>query len=168
MFRFSLPEILKALSFGVAFLALTYVIQATGKGKTKFIALGFSVFLFSVATFFWYPSVHLGSSNWWERTPWKQIVIYILMMAGIWCSILNKAILDRKKKRRKPREKESAEGIPLEIDRWDFIRPLLVSWCTYSFLYSQIGEGILDFANIVLIIQTGFCAETVVGKRQLP
>jgi hypothetical protein len=145
---------LAALTLSLPLLVLVYAIQGYEKSKTiRVILIVLCCLMFSITAFFWYPETHLGTVNWWEEAPWKQTIMYILMILGMELSVLNKAI-----------EKRKNIGSTLKIDKWNLLRPLLLSWITYGVLNSQIGDGSLNVASVILSIQTGFVWETVVGR----
>jgi MFS family permease len=117
---------------------------------------------FFATVYLFFPNQVLGEDSFWNRTPWKQLIIYGVMALGMVASVLNDAIKERKKKL----AKGGSPRIKLKLDNWDIVQPLLVSFLTFGFLFGQIGSVALSVANLTVSFQTGFFWHVIIGNRR--
>src|SRR5437016_3047773 len=133
---------LNIIMLGLPWCLSLYAIQKRNLTKTIQIVLLFtSLVWFVAAGYILHAGVFLGSDEWWQRTPWKQMFMFVLMILGMLSSVLNAAIQERHADMRKLRENEKKRNFRLKIDRWDFVQPFLLSIITFGVLHSQIGNG---------------------------
>ncbi len=153
-----------ALGFPVG---LLLICRATSKIGRPWRLLGLilgSALLLGVAYFIATPKA-LSDDVWCNRSPWKEGLLLITMLAGMAARSLDQAIELRSRqmaqlqdtgtRRRKPR---------LRLDSWDFSRPFLVALPTFGGLLGQIDDQDLGWVLITLAFQTGFFWQTVLKK----
>jgi len=163
---FSLIEFLSALLLGVPTVTAVFILQSRRFTILARVALVVCcIILFAVFAWLLHPAIQLASAEWWERSPWRHMIMYSLMMVGVCASILNKAIEERRREISRLKVSDEKTKIRIRLDGWDFVKGFLLSWITYSCLISQIGKSSLSVATAVIGIQTGFFWETVVGKQ---
>jgi hypothetical protein len=168
MLTFSVLDSVTALLLGTPVLLAVYLIQRTrvNRGLTIVIAVA----LYAIIAWLFYPVQHQDDAlPWYQTTPYKHLIGYLLMLLGMWASVLDKSISERRASTRdtlKQRMGKGATGshVALRFDRWDFVQPFLYSWFTYNALISHLNSGLLDPATCILSIQTGFCWETIVNR----
>jgi hypothetical protein len=120
---------------------------------------------FVIAAFILRTQVFMGGSPWWQETPWKQIIMFALMLLGMLVSVLNVAIKSRRDEQRRLAAAGKDAKIGLKIDKWDAFQPFLFSLVAFSVLHAQIGGGALSVANAALSFETGFLWQTIVDKQ---
>ena len=120
---------------------------------------------FVIDAFAMRSGVFLGSSNWWQNSPWRGLIMFALMLAGMEVRVLNSAIIIMRADNAKLKAQGKSQNARLKIDRWDLFQPAIFSLLTFSVLYGQIGNGALSVASISLSFETGFLWQTVVGKQ---
>lgn len=116
--------------------------------------------VFGIFTF-WSSDVFLSESSWYERSPYRELMILGLMMMGMASRILSVAIEERKAKISNLRPEEKRPGI--QLDKWDFIYPLLSSIICFGVILEAVGDQILTLTTIMLSFQNGFFWQTVIN-----
>src|SRR5262249_31563956 len=100
--------------------------------------------------------VFLGDSSanapLYDTSPWKEIILFGLMIFGMAARTLSLAIEQRRRAKGKPHE--------LDIDVWDFVYPFLVSFITFGAIMGQIGSSPLSLTSMVIAFQNGFFWQT--------
>jgi hypothetical protein len=105
----------------------------------------------------------LSDERWYDRTPYREILLFLLMLAGMIARYFTRLIEERRNQiatttsRKKPR---------LDFDLWEFSYPLFISVITFGVLMAQIGDESLSLADVTLSFQTGFFWQTVLGAVQ--
>jgi hypothetical protein len=114
----------------------------------------------TVTLFLGYPGpVHLGSQHWYDTSPTRELLLFALMLAGMASRVLSLAIEQHKL--------GSAPAANLQINRWDFIYPMLFAVPTFGALLSQLNAEVLSLPNVILAFQTGFFWQTILKKSEL-
>jgi len=166
MYQFSFLDFVAALILGIPIIAAAGVLQA--RRFTVLIKAGLVILCIIVLlalSWMLHPSTPMAPDKWWDRNPLRHLVFYVLMMLGIFGSILNKAIEERRNQASKLDSANESAKIPLRLDGWDFVRGALLSWLTYAAVISQIGNGSVSFPTVLIAVQTGFVWETIAAKR---
>src|SRR5262245_10960085 len=75
----------------------------------------------------------LGSSRLIDQTPYRELILFALMLVGMAARVLSLAI---------ERRKVTATGPfgPVAVDRWEFVYPMLFAVPTFGALLSQIPD----------------------------
>ena len=95
-----------------------------------------------------------------DRSPVREIIIFLMMSLGIAARVLSKAIEERKK----ASASETLKGV-LAVDRWDFLYPFLMSFMTFGVIYQQLSGSVVSIASMTLAFQNGFFWQTVIKAR---
>jgi hypothetical protein len=102
---------------------------------------------------------------WYDNTPVREIILFVVMLLGTVARYITKAIEERRTKILALRETGKPFEKPgLEWDTWEFSYPLFVSIVTFGALLSQVKEPSLSLASIVLGFQTGFFWQTILAS----
>jgi hypothetical protein len=88
-----------------------------------------------------------------DETPFKELILFALMLCGMVCRVLSLAI--------EKRRAAAGEPIPLRVDKWEFVHPLLFAVPTFGALLSQVSDDALRLTSLVLAFQTGFFWQTI-------
>ena len=108
----------------------------------------------------------LGGEAWYQLEPYSWILVYIVMLLGMFVSVLTKAIDKRKAKIAQYAKVEEKKQVELSIDVYDFIYPFLLSFLTFGTVYSQLEENQMAFTSFILAFQTGFFWDTIVNSMK--
>ncbi len=109
--------------------------------------------------------IMLSDVSWFDRSPWKESVLLLTMLAGMAARSLDQAIEIRSQRIAQLRAAGKLRRKPkLRLDRWEFSRPFLVALPTFGGLLGQIGAQALGWVLVVLAFQTGFFWQTVLTK----
>jgi hypothetical protein len=143
--------------------AVALIVSSVFSGFSKKIKtlLGIIAAIFCLLSFLSWP-VFLGSEAWFDRSPWKQLLLFLLMIAGMVCRTVSQAI-----ELRREIPASTRAGAPLSIDKWDLVYPFLVSFLTFGAIMAQIGSQIISLPALVFAFQNGFFWQTLIG-RPLP
>jgi hypothetical protein len=102
--------------------------------------------------------VHLGSQTWYDTSPNRELLLFALMLLGMVARVISLAIEQHKL--------SSAPVANLQINRWDFIYPMLFAVPTFGALLSQLNAEVLSLPNVILAFQTGFFWQTILKKSE--
>ena len=107
----------------------------------------------------------LGEVAWYDRFPYREIILFLIMLTGMVARTLTLAIERRRKVIAQLSEGGAQFEKPgLDLDVWEFSYPFLVSVLTFGGLLSQIGDEQLSLLVLVLAFQTGFFWQTVLKR----
>jgi len=107
----------------------------------------------------------LGSTIWYNRSPYKEICFLLFMLLGMVVRYFAFAIEQRRDKIAELRKTGQADPrIGLQFDAWEFSYPLLFSVVTFGGLLGQVKDGDLTVANVMLSFQSGFFWQTLLKK----
>jgi hypothetical protein len=95
-------------------------------------------------------------ASWWNNSPYRELILFALMLVGMVARVLSVAIESRKT------NKEAG----LSVDRWVFVYPMLFAVPTFGALLSQIQTEVLALTHVVLAFQTGFFWQTILKKGE--
>jgi len=93
----------------------------------------------------------ITKGDFFDRIPWLEIALYFIMLMGMASKYLFDAIGD--KKRRK-----------IKFNKWQFIKPFLISPMIFGVVYSTIPETTSTFLLLIFAYQNGFFWHTVLYK----
>ena len=129
------------------------------KTKTVIAVIGLVVLL---PSFFLSPAkiITLGPEDWYEKSPWKEVILFVMMIAGMVARTLSQAI---EQYRKKLKRKGAPQG--LDIDKWDFVYPFLVSFLTFGAIVAQAGAQALSLTTLVFAFQNGFFWQTLIKRE---
>lgn len=129
------------------------------------LGLGFAA-LCGVSLWFFREPVFLREADeWWKASPWREIVLFGSMIAGMTARYLT--VLIEARRRRMAKVGFAKRGrIGIRFDGWEFAYPLLISVVTFSTVVAQTGAEDLSLANVLLSFQTGFFWETVLARSE--
>jgi hypothetical protein len=97
--------------------------------------------------------------SWADTSPFRELILFALMLLGMVARVLSVAIEHRKGL------DETKRGV-VTVDRWDFVYPMLLAIPTFAALLSQTRTETLTVANIALAFQTGFFWQTILKKGE--
>ena len=110
--------------------------------------------------------VLLSDSAWYDRSPFKEMSLFLTMILGMACRYVTSAIEERRERIKKLREAGKLFRKPrLEFDAWEFSYPLFVSVVTFGFLLKQVGSDQLSTLNLILSFQNGFFWQTLLQAQ---
>ena len=124
-----------------------------------------TVIVFAIAVYLMSGVTFLGEAAWYDRFPYREIILFLIMLIGMVARTLTLAI----ERRRKVIARLSESGAPLEkpkldLDVWEFSYPFLASVLTFGGLLSQIGDEHLSLLVLILAFQTGFFWQTLLKR----
>lgn len=122
------------------------------------ILLGLSLYLINNKAF-------LGGGGWYEKSPFREAILFLVMLCGMSARYVTKAIEDRREKLKQLNGSDQYGKPKLEFDVWEFSYPLFFSVVTFGSLLGQIKDDNLTFTTIVLSFQTGFFWQTLLKKE---
>lgn len=94
-------------------------------------------------------NLNKGSSQVFMQLPWLEIGLYLVMLAGMVAKYIFDAIGNENK---------------IVFQKWQFIKPLLVSPIVFGFIYSNLGEQSSPLLLLVFSFQNGFFWHSVLKK----
>jgi hypothetical protein len=108
----------------------------------------------------------LGDEAWWQKTPGFEITLFAVMLLGMVVRYITKAIEDRRQTVAEWKKAGGEGKRPgLELDKWEFAYPLLISAITFGALLSQIKAEQPAIENLLLAFQTGFFWQTLLAAK---
>ena len=107
------------------------------------IYMGFFYFVYGVDT--------LSGDVWYKDSPFKEIILFIIMSIGMIFSVINKAIDNRPSK-----NKGGEYSNKIYIEKYSLLKPFLFSVMVFGALMTQVGEQGLALSTITMAFQTGF------------
>lgn len=111
--------------------------------------------------------ITLGEANWYDRSPWQELIVLVLMLAGMVARYLTQAIEARRQRIEELAKTGKRFTKPkLEFDVWEFSYPFLVSIITYGALIAQMNDARMSVAVVTLSFQFGFFWQTILGTKQ--
>lgn len=118
--------------------------------------------LVAVVLVYWTsPQRHLGVFAWYQQTPWREGILFSLMLAGMTSRVLAVAIETRRR-----RIHHNANGANrLGVDIWDLFYPLLFSAMTFGVVLANVGDRVLDWSTVILAYQNGFFWQTILKSH---
>ena len=139
----------------VALLALLLV-KKDWRQKKQIIFVCTTIILSALAyalidVFFLQPGGRKGEENFFSKIPWLEIGLYFVMLIGMASKYLFDAIGE--KNRRK-----------IKFNKWQFIKPFLVSPMIFAAVYSIITEIGSAFLLLMFSYQNGFFWQTILYK----
>lgn len=152
---------------GIFAAACAWLIQ---RGEPRYSKLALSLFIVIAVAgggfYFLSGPATLGPEHWWEISPWREMTLFVSLLLGMAIRYLTKAIEERREKLAEWRAAGSSGNRPgIEVDKWEFAYPLLVSAITFGTLLSQIKNNQLTMENVLLSFQTGFFWQTLLAAR---
>jgi hypothetical protein len=108
----------------------------------------------------------LGPDSWYNAAPFREIILYALMLSGMAAYAITNAIDERRPKLAAWRQAGGTGPRPtVEIDLWEFFYPFIISFITFGVLISQLSNPIaLSVSALVIAFQTGFFWQTIISK----
>jgi hypothetical protein len=97
-------------------------------------------------------SILLGTDSWYNQSPYKEAILFALMLAGMASRTLSLAI---------EQSRQSDGSRRVNVDLWDFVYPFLVAFITFGAVMAQIGSTELSLTNLVFAFQNGFFWQTI-------
>lgn len=156
------------LLYGTCFSILIWVIQH--KKSNKFIRLTF-LFISILAILLSYiiPSkTFLGSESWYNISPYREIIYFIIMILGMSARYITNAIEVRREKiikLKKSSKYNKKSKVKLDLDVYEFSYPFFFSIITFGMLLKQIEAETITVSSVVLSFQNGFFWQTVLKKE---
>src|ERR1700730_11649564 len=95
----------------------------------------------------------LGREEWFDRSPFRELILFVLMILGMAARVVSLAIEHQ-------RGHDDVAAKPV-MSGWDLVYALLFALPAFGALLSQIAAESLTVANVVLSFQTGFLWQTI-------
>lgn len=124
------------------------------------IALALAVTIIVTSVIGYSGSVTLGREAWFDVSPFRELLLFALMLLGMAARVVSLAI-------ESSRAKNKSAKRPI-VSRWDFIYPMLFAVPTFGALLTQVTSETLTTANVVLAFQTGFFWQTILKRSESP
>lgn len=143
----------------IIFLLCIYVSRRRFSIWLRIPLVGFIIVVFGF--FLWVLEVPIRSDGkpWFDTSPYKQLIALALMLGGMVAKYLFDLIQERRKK------KEQGEPNPrLEFDKWNFLRPFIVSFIVFGSFWQLHGNESLSLGWLVISFQNGFFWQTILEK----
>ena len=128
----------------------------------RFSLVAFTSMIFIIAAYILSDRVFLDHKPWYDMSPFRDIILFMIMLFGMVARTLSRAI-EKRNKKVKLLEKENVDFTKpkIELDLWDFTYPVLFSFVTFGVLLSQIEQQVMGLMSIILAFQNGFFWKTV-------
>ena len=158
---------LSFMIFGLIFAALIWVLQSKKIPRNAKLAAAAVVFLVVIGATLFDTNVFLGAEVWYEKSPYREVILFGLMLLGMLARSLSIAIEERREKIKRMKENgEDSPVVSIQLDYWELFYPTLFSVITFGALLSQLSDQSLSIAAIVLSFQTGFFWQTIIKQRK--
>jgi len=151
------------LAVGYAILFVLFSVRMPKRNLISITLIFISLSILASVLYFLTPHQFLNNEVWYNVSPWKEIILFSLMILGMFARTLSKAIEERRL-RLKKNTADSGDS-SLKLDVWEISYPLLFSIPTYGALLSQIGDNSINVASIVLAFETGFMWQTLLKSN---
>lgn len=92
-----------------------------------------------------------GDTSFFAKIPWLDISLYLVMVIGMASKYLFDAIGDKNRKK-------------INFDKWQFLKPFLVSPIIFAAVYSIIPESDSIVLLLIFSYQNGFFWQTMLYK----
>jgi hypothetical protein len=149
------------VAYGIVLLLVLAALSGRMRMWLRICLLLLAAFLLVAAALVFPESLSLGKDDWYEASPYKELILFVLMLLGMTARALSLAIEERKKTL-----STAAGGAPgLNIDLWDFVYPFLVSFITFGAVMSQIGTSPLGLTTMIFAFQNGFFWQTLIKNK---
>jgi hypothetical protein len=116
----------------------------------------------AVSVFIFIEPATLGASQWFQQSPWWELLLFLVMLAGMMCRYITAAIEERRDRLRTSTNKRR---VRIRFDPWEFSYPLFVSVITFGGVLSAISAKEVSLQNVILSFQTGFFWQTILASR---
>jgi hypothetical protein len=93
----------------------------------------------------------ITKGDFFAKIPWLEIGLYFIMLLGMVSKYLYDAIGEKNRKK-------------IKFNKWQFIKPFLVSPMIFIAVYSMIPETTSAFLLLIFAYQNGFFWQTVLYK----
>jgi hypothetical protein len=131
----------------------------------KFLVALMAVILVTLAYYAVREAQSLSEGSWFEQSPIREVVFFLIMVAGMAAYAVANAIEARRSKLAVWQVGGEVGARPgIDFDLWEFVYPFLFSVFTFGGLLGQIGDDGLSVATVVIAFQTGFFWQTVFDK----
>jgi len=110
------------------------------------------------------PGTTLGGPDDGISSPWREVLLFVVMLAGMAARFLTRAIENRRERIAAARAAGKPGNIKIEFDMWEFVYPMITSVMTYGLLMQQVPDGKLTLMILVLAFQNGFFWQTLIGQ----
>jgi hypothetical protein len=161
MARAGLSSWLFAAFGGYAALVVLLLTRRRGRVFRTTAVLVVTAIAFSIGWLLW-PNVVLRSTqpSLWDRSPWKELLLFLTMLAGMSARYLWELIETRRARNAAREAGEPKHG--LDFDWWDFLQPLCIS----VIVFALVLQGVQDLgpASLLFSFQNGFFWQTVFRK----
>jgi len=107
----------------------------------------------------------LGAESWYDRQPWEDVVLFVMMILGMAARYVTKEIEDRRRRIDELRRAGDPSKPGLQFDSWEFAYPLFFSVVTFGALLGQLQNSAISLANMILSFQTGFFWQTLLKRN---
>ena len=114
------------------------------------LVLGLGLFLFVDLFFIESKDVMEKGTTLGTRIPWLEISLYFIMLVGMASKYFFDAI---------------GKGNKIKFQKWQFLRPILVSPMVFGVIYGNAGEDIPIMLFLIFAFQNGFFWQTVLNKN---
>lgn len=101
--------------------------------------------------------ITLGREHWYNISPVRELILFVLMLSGMAARVVSLAI--------ERAQTGGMTGTP-QMNKWDFIYPMLFAVPTFGALLSQISAESLTIANVILSFETGFFWQTILKSAE--
>ncbi len=153
--------------FGILVSVMIWVLQRQHLNLLLRISIsGLLLCLIGITVYFNMEPVTLGDKSWYDISPFKEIVLFIIMLLGMVARYFTKAIDERREKIAKLKKSgKPFKKVKIEFDMWEFSYPLFVSVITFGGVLSQTSMETLTLSNVIISFQTGFFWQTLLTKK---
>jgi hypothetical protein len=96
-----------------------------------------------------------------RSSPVREFLLFGCLLVGMAASVLSVAIERREAAKREP----AAPDVGLQIDKWQFVYPMLFAIPTFGALLTQVSGPLLSVTDSILAFQTGFFWQTILKAK---
>ena len=101
-----------------------------------------------------------GQPIWYENSPWKQLVLFSVMLLGM----LTNTIYDLLKTRINSKLSNDGGKVKHQFIWEQFLLPLTISGILFGYIWGNHSNESLDTSTILLSYQNGFFWQTIISK----
>jgi hypothetical protein len=119
--------------------------------------VGLAVAIVVAVVFHLGQPVTLGREHWYDVSPVRELILFVLMLGGMAARVVSLAI----------ERAQTGGGTPTpQMNKWDFVYPMLFAVPTFGALLSQVAADTLTTANVILSFETGFFWQTILKSAE--
>jgi len=107
-----------------------------------------------------------SGSEWWQSSRWRNLVLFVLMLAGMTFRVLWDALDDYRARRASAAGQNTTGLLRPKFDRWDFLYPALVSLIVFQSVLWVAKSQDLSWELSMTSFQNGFFWNALLNRSR--